>query len=118
MMARSTTRSNQKPDTLMQDRTSARLTKPSCNARPDHTLGSTTAVISTLALSLLHLSHPTLVVRVGTAFCQMMGGDISVESEPDRGSTFTIRLPRIVQVPKEVGPANPAHTGDAALKPH
>ena len=40
MMARSTTRSNQKPDTLMQDRTSARSTKPSCNARPDHTLGS------------------------------------------------------------------------------
>src|ERR1700730_12836762 len=39
MMARSTTRSNQKPDTLMQDRTSARSTKPSCNARPDHTLG-------------------------------------------------------------------------------
>jgi len=25
----------------MQDRTSARSTKPSCNARPDHTLGQT-----------------------------------------------------------------------------
>src|SRR5215467_9079828 len=39
MMARSTTCSNQRPDTLMQDRTSAHSTKSSCNARPDHTLG-------------------------------------------------------------------------------
>jgi len=37
-----------------------------------------------------------LGLAISKRFCQMMNGDITVESEPDRGSTFTIRLPRIV----------------------
>src|SRR6266403_4115584 len=39
MMARSRTRSNQRPDTLMQDRI-CQVDETSCNARPDHTFGS------------------------------------------------------------------------------
>jgi signal transduction histidine kinase len=52
-----------------------------------------------------------LGLAISRRFCQMMGGDITVESEPGRGSTFTIRLPRIVEAPKVV--AQPADTGQA-----
>jgi signal transduction histidine kinase len=59
-----------------------------------------------------------LGLAISKRFCQMMGGDITVESVPGRGSTFTIRLPRIVEVPKETVPVNPARTGQVMPKDH
>jgi signal transduction histidine kinase len=47
---------------------------------------------------------------ISRRFCQMMGGDITVASEPGKGSVFTVRLPGGVPTDATVAPT-PAQQG-------
>lgn len=54
-----------------------------------------------------------LGLAITKKFCQMMGGDINVESEPDKGSTFTINLPvQVVDSRKQQSSSQSQETGE------
>ena len=57
-----------------------------------------------------------LGLAISRRFCQMMGGDITVTSEPGRGSTFTVRVPAVVPDARAEAPeaAAPAASGSGA----
>jgi signal transduction histidine kinase len=41
-----------------------------------------------------------LGLAITRRFCQMLGGDVTVQSEPGKGSTFTIELPAAIPAPE------------------
>ena len=58
-----------------------------------------------------------LGLAISRKFCQLMGGDITVSSQPGQGSTFTVTLPaRVPDVAADVNPQPPPNsaTSDAS----
>ncbi len=55
-----------------------------------------------------------LGLTITRKFCEMMGGTIRAESEPGKGTTFTVRLPADVRDRKAAAPSDASVSGPAA----
>jgi signal transduction histidine kinase len=73
----------------------------------DTGVGMSRAQLQRLFQPFMQADSRTAVVYGGTGlglviaqrFCELMGGDLTVTSEPERGSTFTARIPREAPAP-------------------
>jgi hypothetical protein len=99
MMARSTC-SNQRPDTLMQDRI-CQVDETSCNARPDHTFGSSTAMARTLMAQPVYPQFrkypcvPAHTLRANSDIPMLFTRLASLRDDQDRREvTYAKNLPR------------------------
>jgi CheY-like chemotaxis protein len=54
---------------------------------------------------------------ISRRFAQMMGGEISVESEQGKGSVFTVRLPRVASQPPAESPSPPREQATVSVRP-
>lgn len=56
-----------------------------------------------------------LGLSITRRFCELMGGDVQVASEPAKGSTFTIRLPAVVAELEQAIAADPGETASRGM---
>jgi signal transduction histidine kinase/DNA-binding response OmpR family regulator len=59
-----------------------------------------------------------LGLAITRRFCQMMGGDVTVSSEPGQGSTFVVHLPKTTSKKMDIGPAAKSEAKPIQLPPN